>query len=139
VSVSVSDERLDRGVLDTSVVTDFDTLALELLPVRAAISTVTLGELAAGLHTARNATELSIRIMRLQLAESSFEPLPFDASAARCYGHLISLVIAAGQSPRPRRLDLMIAATALANELPLYTRNAGELDAVMTAMTIRAV
>jgi predicted nucleic acid-binding protein len=139
VSVSVSDERLDRGVLDTSVVTDFDTLALELLPVRAAISTVTLGELAAGLHTARNATELSIRIMRLQLAESSFEPLPFDASAARCYGHLTSLVIAAGQSPRPRRLDLMIAATALANELPLYTRNAGELDAVMTAMTIRAV
>jgi predicted nucleic acid-binding protein len=71
--------------------------------------------------------------------EASYDPLPFDASAARHYGHLVAQVIAAGQNPRPRRLDLMIAATARANDLPLYTRNPKDFGALHSSLVIVAV
>jgi predicted nucleic acid-binding protein len=132
-------DRHDTGVLDTSVVIDLDTLAEDVLPINAAVAAVTLAELGAGLHTTRDPIERAPRLTRLQIVEASLDPLPFDTSAARRYSHLVAVVIAAGQNPRPRRLDLMIAATAYANDLPLYTRNPKDFQALRTAMTIVAV
>jgi toxin FitB len=132
-------ERHPRGVLDTSVLVDLERLAQDALPVHAAITAITLAELAAGLHTTSDPRERGARLARLQAVEASFDSLPFDADAARRYGHLVSLVVEAGQKHRPRRLDLMIAATAQASELPLYTRNPKDLRALARAMTIVAV
>ncbi|HEV2347503.1 MAG TPA: hypothetical protein VGS97_25655 [Actinocrinis sp.] len=64
-----------------------------------------------------------MRITRLISAEANFEPLPFDANAANAYGALVALVVALGRNPKPRKYDLMIAATAMVNGLLLYTRN----------------
>jgi predicted nucleic acid-binding protein len=132
-------ERHERGVLDTSVVVDLESLAEGALPVQSSIAAVTLAELAAGLHTTKDAVERGARLTRLQLVEAKLDSLPFDAAAARRYGQLVAFIIAAGQSPRPRRLDLMIAATALVNELPLYTRNPKDFSALESAMSIVAV
>jgi predicted nucleic acid-binding protein len=132
-------ERHERGVLDTSVIVDLESLPEAALPVHSSIAAVTLAELAAGLHTTRDAAERGARLLRLQFVEANLDSLPFDAAAARRYGQLIALVVAAGQSHRPRRLDLMIAATALVNDLPLYTRNARELSALQGAMTVIAL
>ncbi len=132
-------ERHERGLLDTSVLVDLETLPEAVLPIQAAMAAVTLAELAAGVHTTNDPTERAARLMRLQLLESSVDSLPFDAAAARSYGRLVALVVAAGQSPRPRRLDLMIAATSLAHDLPLYTRNAKDLSALGEAMTVIAL
>jgi predicted nucleic acid-binding protein len=129
-------ERHQRGVLDTSVIVDLESLPEDALPVQSCLAAITLAELAAGLHTTQNAVERGARLMRLQFVESKLDSMPFDAASARRYGQLIALVVAAGQSPRPRRLDLMIAATALVNDLPLYTRNFRELSAIESAMTI---
>src|SRR5688572_9700001 len=112
--------RHEHGILDTSVVVDLESLAESSLPIQSSVSAVTLAELAAGLHTTNDPVERGVRLMRLQLVEATFESLPLDAAAARNYGHLVALVIAAGQNPRPRRLDLLIAATAAAHGLPLY-------------------
>jgi predicted nucleic acid-binding protein len=132
-------DRHDAGVLDTSVVIDLETLDEQALPIRSAITAVTLAEFAAGPHTAAELIERAARQARLQVVEASYDPLPFDAAAARHYGHLVAQVLATGQNPRPRRLDLMIAATAHANDLPLYTRNPKDLDAVRSTVTIVAV
>lgn len=132
-------DRHERGLLDTSVLVDLQTLSEAALPVHGAVAAITLAELAAGVHTTKDPMERSVRLMRLQLLESSFDSLPFDADTARIYGRLVALVIAAGQSARPRRLDLMIAATALAHDLPLYTRNAKDLSALRDAMRMIAV
>jgi predicted nucleic acid-binding protein len=132
-------DRHDAGVLDTSVVIDLETLDEQALPVRSAITAVTLAELAAGPHTATEPTQRAARQARLQVVEASYDPLPFDAAAARHYGHLVAHVLAAGQNPRPSRLDLMIAATAHANDLPLFTRNPKDLDAVRSTVTIVAI
>jgi predicted nucleic acid-binding protein len=132
-------ERRDAGVLDTSVVIDIETLDEEVLPVSAAVATTTLAELGAGLHTTRDPLERAARMFRLQVIEASFEPLPFNRAAARHYSQLVATVLAAGQNPRPRRLDLMIAATAHANDLPLYTRNPNDFRALEGTMAIVAV
>jgi predicted nucleic acid-binding protein len=94
------------------------------LPVELAIAAVTLAELAAGPHATPDAVERARRQDRLQRVEAGFEPLPFDADAARAYGRVFAAVSAAGREARgARALDLMIAATAVAADLPLYTRN----------------
>ena len=76
------------------------------------------------------------RAARLQHAEAASEPLPFDAGAARRYGQLVALVVAAGSKHRPRRLDQMIAATAAENGLPLFTRNAEDFRGLDPAVTV---
>jgi predicted nucleic acid-binding protein len=132
-------DRHEVAVLDTSVVIDLDILDGNQLPVQGAISAVTLAELSAGLHTTNDPIERAARLTRLQVIESSFDPLSFDAAAARQYGHLVARVIAAGQNPRPRRLDLMIAATAHAHDLPVYTRNPRDFSALTLVLTVVAV
>ncbi|BBZ27416.1 hypothetical protein MMAD_17110 [Mycolicibacterium madagascariense] len=115
------------GLLDTSVVVDWhDPAVIAALPDTMAISAITSAELAAGPLLARSPAERARRQARLQEVESVLEPLPFDAAAARSYGLVVAAVVAAGRRPRSRFADLLIAATAHAHGLDLYSRNAGD-------------
>jgi hypothetical protein len=128
-----------RGLLDTSVVVDHDVVDPALLPDESAIAAVTLAELAAGPHATDDEIERGRRQDRLQWVATTWDPLPFDAEAARVYGRLFAAVRAGGRSPRRRLADLLIASTAAANGLPLYTRNAGDfagLDGVVTVVAV---
>ncbi|HLH13357.1 MAG TPA: type II toxin-antitoxin system VapC family toxin [Solirubrobacteraceae bacterium] len=117
-------ERATRGLLDTSVVIDLERLEPAALPQEMAISTITVAELAAGPHATDDASERARRQERLQRTEATFEPLPFDAGAARAYGRVYTAASAAGRSPRGRRaMDMLIAAVALSAGLPLFTCN----------------
>lgn len=115
------------GLLDTSVVIDWHRPEVAAaLPEEVAVSAITMAELAAGPHMAADAVERSRRQARLQEVEAAFAPLAFTSSAARSYGQLVAAVAAAGRSHRARVADLLIAATAHAHDLPLYTRNGGD-------------
>ena len=110
-----------------SVLIDLERIPAEALPDELAISAVTMAELAAGPHAADGRDERARRQDRLQRAEATFDPLPVDASVARAYGRVFAAVTSHGRSARRRgAFELLIAATALAAELPLYTRNAGD-------------
>ena len=122
-SISPSMAEPTRGILDTSVVIDHDIIDPALLPDESAIAAVTLAELAAGPHATGDDVERSRRQDRLQWAASMWEPLPLDAEAARAYGRVFAATRAAGRTSRTRLADLLIAATAAAHGLPLYTRN----------------
>lgn len=116
---------VERGLLDTSVVIDLDAIEPERLPREAAITALTLAELAAGPHATDDAAERARRQERLQRAEATLDPLPFDDQAARAYGRIYAATRASTRKPRgARAIDLLVAAVALANDLPLFTRNA---------------
>jgi hypothetical protein len=115
---------MPAALLDTSVVIDWDDPeVIAALPEEVAVCAITLAELAAGPHLATSSSERARRQARLQQVESAFEPLPFDAAAARSFGQIAAAVTEAGRSHRRRFADLLIAATAHANGLALYTRN----------------
>ena len=127
------------GLLDTSVVIDLDVIAPDDLPDEVSVSAVTLAELSAGPHATDDPAERARRQDRLQQLESWVEPVPFDGDCARAYGRIYAAVLAAGRQPRWRAADLLIAATALAAGLPLYTRNAddfGGLEQILTVVTV---
>jgi predicted nucleic acid-binding protein len=125
----VADERHERGLIDTSVLIDLEQVDAASLPGALAVSAVVMAEMAAGPHATIDAEERARRQDRLQRAEATFDPLPFDAEAARAYGRVYAAVVAAGRKARGRRaLDLLIAATALSTGLPLYTRNPADFD-----------
>ena len=119
-----------QGVLDTSVVIDHDLIDADLLPDESAIAAVTLAELAAGPHATDSKDERARRQDRLQWATATWDPLPFDAESARMYGRMFAAARATGQSSRARLADLLIASTAAANGLPLYTRNPSDFGAL---------
>lgn len=136
----VPEHRPARGILDTSVVIDLEQIELSKLPLEVAVSTVTMAELAAGPHATSDADERARRQDRLQRAEAAFDPLPFDAEAARAYGRIYASVVAAGRKARgARAMDLLIAATACAAGLPLYTRNPDDFRAIGDLVEIIAV
>jgi hypothetical protein len=113
------------------VVIDLDRLDPSKLPIEVAVSAITMAELAAGPHAASDADERGRRQDRLQRAEAAFDPLPFDSEAARAYGRIYAAVTAAGRKARgARAVDLLIAATACASDLPLYTRNGADFEAL---------
>ena len=129
-----------RGLLDTSVVVDLDRIDSEALPVEAAVSAITLAELAAGPHATDDSDERARRQDRLQRTEATFEPIPFDADAARAYGIVYAAVVAAGRKARgARAVDLMIAAIASAAQLPLYTRNPDDFKGLEGVLDIVAL
>ena len=129
-----------RGLIDTSVVIDLERVAPDTLPPEIAIATVTLAELAAGPHAAEDPTERARRQARLQCTEATLDAIPFDAAAARAYGRLWAEVASAGRKARGKRaLDLLIAATALAAELPLYTRNPSDFDGLGALIDVTMV
>lgn len=125
-----------RGLLDTSVVIDHDVIDHALLPDESAIAAITLAELAAGPHATEDKDERARRQDRLQWATSTWDPLPFDGDAARMYGRMFAAARAAGQTSRSRLADLLIASTAAANGLPLYTRNPSDFEALKAIIRI---
>lgn len=127
------------GLLDTSVVVDFHELDPSTLPDSMAIAAITLAELAAGPHATTDPDERARRQDRLQWASSTWEPLPFDAEAARAYGRVDAAMRSHGRSGRARLADLLIAATAAANGLPIYTRNPADFEPVQDLVKIIAV
>lgn len=125
IAPSIRASDVTSGLLDTSVVVDWhDPEVLAALPDEMAISAITAAELAAGPLLARSPIESAKRQARLQEVESTLEPLPFDGTTARSYGLVVAAVVTEGRTPRSRFADLLIAATAHANGLDLYTRNA---------------
>ncbi len=115
---------MTSGLLDTSVVVDWhDPVVVGALPDQIAISVITAAELAAGPHLAATLAERARRQARLQEVEAKLEPLRFDGAAVRSYGLVVAAVVREGRKPRSRFADLLIAATAHANGLVLYTRN----------------
>lgn len=138
----MTDEPSDRtsepprqGLLDTNILVLRRWVNLTELPDEMAISVITLAELSAGPHQVRPNSEQNRyneheerarRTEALQRAESEFDPIPFDAEAARIYGRVTAAVVTAGRKPRRRIADLMIAATAISEGLPLYTTNPGD-------------
>ena len=122
------------------MVIDLERIDPAVLPVEVAVSAITMAELAAGPHATGDADERGRRQDRLQRAEAAFDALPFDGDAARAYGRVYAAVAAAGRkAPGARAFDLLIAATACASELPLYTRNAADFAALEGLVDVVAV
>jgi tRNA(fMet)-specific endonuclease VapC len=120
-----------RGILDTSAVIALGRISdVAVLPVEPLITAVTLAELSVGPLVARDEHERAARQSHLQQAEADFDPLPFDAAAARAFGRVAASLRQAGRKPAARAYDAMIAATALANELPVYTCNPDDFTGI---------
>jgi predicted nucleic acid-binding protein len=136
----VADQRRARGLIDTSVAIDLELIDPDRLPREIAVSAITFAELAAGPHATTDSAERARRQDRLQRAEATFEPLPVDADVARAYGRVYAAVVAAGRKARGRRaVDLLIAATALARSLPLYTRNPDDFAGLSQLLDIISI
>lgn len=135
--MSATPPRHGRGILDTSTVILLQRLTdPAALPAEPLITAVTLAELAAGPLVARGANERASRQAHLQQAESDFVPLPFDADAARAFGRVAASLRRSGRKPAARTYDAMIAATALANDLPVHTCNPGDFSAIEGLETV---
>ena len=136
----MADWRHARGLIDTSVVVDLDRIEPDRLPAELAVSAVTMAELAAGPHATDDPGERACRQDRLQRAEAAFHPLPLDAAVARAYGRVYAAVRARGRKARGQRVvDLLIAATAVATGLPLYTRNPADFAGLAELLEIVTV
>ncbi|MEU6735431.1 type II toxin-antitoxin system VapC family toxin [Streptomyces physcomitrii] len=134
-----------QGLLDTNILIQRSRIAVADLPDEVAISALTLAELSAGPHAVRRNGEQDLydehaerarRMDVLQRAENEFDPLPFDAEAARVYGRVCAAVVAAGRRPRGRVVDLMIASTAIAEGLPLFTTNPADFGGLSELLTV---
>jgi tRNA(fMet)-specific endonuclease VapC len=126
------------GLLDTSVVIDLSTLSASDLPAFPTISAITLAELSVGPQLTTDSQTQQERQLVLQQAEASFDPLPFDAACARRFAVVAAALRGSGRKSRARAFDALIAATALAHDLPLYTRNARDFEGIAN-LDVRAV
>jgi predicted nucleic acid-binding protein len=114
----------DRGILDTSTLVLLGRLRdARALPAEPMITAVTLAELTVGPLVARESDERARRQAHLQQAEADFVAIPFDSDAARAFGSVAASLRGAGRKTPARAYDAMIAAIAIANELPVYTCN----------------
>jgi tRNA(fMet)-specific endonuclease VapC len=127
-----------RGLLDTNVVIRIAQLDRATLPTEGVISAVTLAELSVGPLVADDDQERAVRLTHLQLAESDFEPIPVDAAVARAFGRVAADLRRSGRKTSARTFDALIAATALAHGLPLYTANPDDF-AEIDGLDVRAV
>lgn len=131
--------RAHRGVIDTSVVIDLEQLEAGQLPIELAVSAITMAELAAGPHATGDTDERARRQDRLQRPEAAFDPLPFDAEAARAHGRTYAAEVGSGRKARgTRALDLLIAATACGAGLPFSTRNPEDFESLLGLVDVVA-
>jgi tRNA(fMet)-specific endonuclease VapC len=131
-------ETTSVGILDTSVVIELPNLTAEDLPAFPTISVITLAELSVGPEVSKNSHERAMRQLVLQQTEASFDPLPFDAACARRFAIVAGCLRQSGRKTQARAFDALIAATALAHDLPLYTRNAQDFEGI-TGLDLRQV
>lgn len=132
-------DRYESGVLDTCTYIDLGQVDPASLPRAPEITAITMAELQQGVAMAKNGITRAARTELLGAAIVDFDPLPFDGEAAARYGTLVALTIEAKRDPRPRRMDLMIAAIASAHDLPLFTRNINDFVGLEAMVTIIAV
>lgn len=132
-------DRYESGVLDTCALIDLAQLDPASLPSVPEITAITMAELQQGVAMAKNATTRAARTELLGAAIVDFDPLPFDGEAAARYGTLVALTIEAKRDPRPRRMDLMIAAIASVRDLPLFTRNGDDFVGLEAMLTVVAL
>lgn len=132
-------DRHPAGVLDTCTYIDLDVLDPEDLPAVPELTAITMAELQQGVAMAKDAAVRAARMEKLGAAVADFDPLPFNGDAAARYGTLVALAIASGRDPRPRRMDLMIAAIASVQGLPLFTRNPDDFKGLGSSLTVVAV
>lgn len=133
--MSKASSRVERGLLDTSVVIAEDVAPL---PGVLAISAVTLAELHFGVLVAKSGAIRAERLRRLSLLQRRFDPLPLDEQVAASYGQLAAAVVEAGRQPRRRTMDLLIAATAHAHGATLYTRNPDDFAGLEDLIDVQA-
>ena len=125
-----------RGLLDTSVVVSLGGLTdLDALPSRCFVSAITLAELSVGPLVAKTDRERIARQSVLQQVEADFHAIPFDDRAARAFGRVAAELRASGRKPTARAYDALIAATAVANELPVFTLNVDDFSGI-TSLTV---
>lgn len=132
-------DRHESGVLDTGAYIHLDQLDPASLPAVPEITAITMAELHQGVAMAKNAITRAARTELLGAAIVDFDPLPFDGEAATRYGTLVALTIEAKRDPRPRRMDLMIAAIASSHDLSLFTRNADDFAGLDDMVTVIAI
>jgi hypothetical protein len=119
-----AENRFAVGIVDTSTLLVLGQLQnANDLPKELMITAVTLAELSVGPLVASNERERAERQAHLQQAEADFDPLPFDAEAARAFGRVAASLRRIGRKTSARAYDAMIAATAISNNLPLFTCN----------------
>jgi predicted nucleic acid-binding protein len=123
-------DRHEQGILDTSAAIALNDMTPEHFPLKSLITTITLAELSVGPLVAQSDRVMVKRQENLQLAEADFEPLPFDAAAARAFGHVSSRLRSMGRKVHSRTFDALIAAIAIANGLPLYTCNPSDFEGI---------
>lgn len=128
-----------RAVLDTSVLIEPPTNGLASLADAVAVSIVSIAELQYGLALANDPVEELARRRRLQVVLEHCDVLVPDVRTTEMYGVLAGLVLRAGRNPRPRRFDLLIAATAARHDIPLLTRNADDLRGLERVVSVTAV
>jgi tRNA(fMet)-specific endonuclease VapC len=129
--MSAKSRIVGRGILDTSTIIQLERLtSAQDLPAEPVITAVTLAELAVGPLVARDDDERARRQRNLQQAEADFVPLPFDAEAARAFGAVAASLRNVGRKPTARTFDSMIAAIAIANDLPVYTCNPRDFEGI---------
>ncbi|MDZ7678315.1 MAG: type II toxin-antitoxin system VapC family toxin [Acidimicrobiales bacterium] len=120
-----------RGVLDTSTLIMLGRIgAAETMPTEPLITTVTLAELSVGPLVATSDEERAARQAHLQQAEADFDPLPFDAAAARSFGRVAVSLRRSGRKTSARAYDAMIAAICVASELPVHTCNPADFAGI---------
>jgi predicted nucleic acid-binding protein len=129
----------DAAVVDTNVIAALRLYDRSEFPDTIFITAVTLGELSYGPHATDDPVKRAGRVGVLQHVEATFDPLPYDQAAARLYGQIAAAVRAAGREPRKRASDLMIAATAASNQLPLYTANPDDFKGAETFVEVVGV
>jgi tRNA(fMet)-specific endonuclease VapC len=118
------------GVLDTNAVVLLERLNPTDLPDEPVITAITLAELSVGPLVARDPGEQAARQVRLQEVENAFDPLPFDAAAARAFGRIAAGLRQDGRRVQARAFDALIAATAMASDLPIYTCNPRDFERI---------
>jgi predicted nucleic acid-binding protein len=128
-----------QGLLDTNVLILMDGLDHDELPAEQAISAITLAELSVGPLATDDPEEIAARVAVLGRAEAEFEPVPFTASAARTFGRVYAGTVAAGHKPRRYYVDLLIASTAIANKLPLFTVNPDDFRGLERLLAVHPV
>lgn len=123
---------MGQGVLDTSTLILLGRIdeTTDTLPSEPLITAITLAELSVGPLVAADEDERAARQAHLQQAEADFEPLPFDAAAARSFGQVAASLRRAGRKPAGRAYDAMIAAVAVSRGLPVHTCNPADFDKV---------
>ena len=139
MSAAELDEPADgRGLVDTNVLILLPKLDPDDLPETSLISTITLAELSVGPLVARDDLERARRQAHVQQAEADFDPIPFGREAARAFGGVAAAMRARGRKPAARAYDALIAATALAERLPLFTCNPDDYSGI-DGLDVRAV